>query len=104
MTTEELADFIFQHRKEALACGEGGIVNPVELDVRGSLMLEEWSRDQAKELKTKEAYLARQAKAREKLKAQVQEVKVQEARAGIAQGLEIQANFEAADRIKKLLN
>ena len=50
MTTEELADFIFQHRKEALACGEGGFVNPVELDVRGSLMLEEWSRDQAKDM------------------------------------------------------
>lgn len=105
MTTQELAKFIFDHRVACLASGEGGLVDPVtDLDTRQRLILEEWALGQAEELKTQEAYIERQAAAREKLKSMVNERRQAEAQAGIHQGLEMQAQLEAGKRLRKMLN
>jgi hypothetical protein len=104
MTIEELAKFIFEHRLAKLATGEDGIVNPVSIDIRGRLNLEEWALTQARKLKTKERYLEVQAEATERLRKAVNVGRMNEARDGVAQGLEIQAAFARLARDHKLLN
>lgn len=104
MSIEELAAFILEHRTAKLATGEDGIVNPVHLDIRGRLNLEEWALTQARRLKTKEKYLEVQAEAVERLRKAVNDRRLVDAQAGVAQGLEIQVAFERLARNHKLLN
>ena len=108
MTTQELATFIYEHRLECFASGEGGLVEPPELDARELLDLEEWALDQARKHKTKEAYLETQAKAMEKFRKRIEKLKTDYLMAaggtGQAEGLQIQAELAKLANIKRLLN
>jgi hypothetical protein len=108
VTVEELAAYIYEDRREAMASGEGGLVAPPELDAKDLLVLEEWALMQARKHKTLEAYVAAQATAlgvlREKVRAREVEVLTESAREGERQGLEILSLAAAQARVRKLWN